>query len=99
MMPNQIEDDLKQDRYHELMAIQAQVSEEIHIDMEGKVLDVVIEGFDEENKNLACGRSYREAPEIDGSIYIEDAAGIKVGEFVKVRIVQGFTYELVGELA
>ena len=99
LMPNQIADDLKQDRYHELMAIQAQVSEEIHIGMEGKVLDVLVEGFDEENKNLACGRSYREAPEIDGSIYIEDAAGIKVGEFVKVRIVQGFTYELVGELA
>lgn len=99
LMPCQIEDSLKQDRYHELMAIQARVSEDMHVNLEGKILDVLVEGFDEENENLACGRSYREAPEIDGSIYIEGASEIKVGEFVKVRIVQGFTYELVGELA
>ncbi|MGL5207432.1 MAG: 30S ribosomal protein S12 methylthiotransferase RimO [Acidaminococcaceae bacterium] len=99
LMADQTAESLKQDRYHELMAIQAKVSEEIHMNIEEKVLDVLVEGFDEENKNLACGRSYREAPEIDGTIYIEDASKIKVGEFVKVRIVQGFTYELVGELA
>lgn len=60
------------------MAIQAQVSEEIHIDMEGKVLGMLlVEGFDEENKNLACGRSYREALKLTAA-YIEDAAGIKL---------------------
>lgn len=97
-MLNQISDEVKQDRYHELMAIQAQVSEEIHQNLEEKVLEVLVEGFDEENSELGYGRSYREAPDIDGSIYIENAAGIKIGEFVNVRIVQGFTYELVGEL-
>lgn len=97
-MLNQISEEVKQDRYHELMAIQAQVSEEIHQNLEEKVLEVLVEGFDEENSELGYGRSYREAPDIDGSIYIENAAGIKIGEFVNVRIVQGFTYELVGEL-
>ena len=97
-MLNQISEEVKQDRYHELMAIQAQVSEEIHQSLEEKVLEVLVEGFDEENSELGFGRSYREAPDIDGSIYIENAAGIKIGEFVNVRIVQGFTYELVGEL-
>lgn len=97
-MLNQISEEVKQDRYHELMAIQAQVSEEIHQSLEEKVLEVLVEGFDEENSELGYGRSYREAPEIDGSIYIENAAGIKIGDFVNVRIVQGFTYELVGEL-
>jgi len=98
LMPDQVDENLKQDRYHELMAIQAKVSEEIHMDMEGETFEVLVEGFDEENNSLACGRSYREAPEIDGNIYIENAAGVKVGNFVKVKIVQGFTYELVGEL-
>lgn len=98
LMPNQISDEVKQDRYHELMAIQARASEVMHQNLEEKTLEVLVEGFDEENSELAYGRSYREAPEIDGRIYIENAAGIKIGEFVKVRILQGFTYELVGEL-
>lgn len=59
LSPNQIDDDLKQDRYHELDDTGTGIYE-IH-QSEGKVLDVLVEGFDEENKNLACGRSYREA--------------------------------------
>ena len=98
LMPNQISDEVKQDRYHELMAIQARASEVMHQNLEEKTLEVLVEGFDEENSELAYGRSYREAPEIDGKIYIENAIGIKIGEFVKVKIMQGFTYELVGEL-
>ncbi|NCD07972.1 MAG: 30S ribosomal protein S12 methylthiotransferase RimO [Negativicutes bacterium] len=97
LMPNQISDEVKQDRYHELMAIQARASEVMHQNLEEKTLEVLVEGFDEQNSELAYGRSYREAPEIDGRIYIENATGIKIGEFVKVRILQGFTYELVGE--
>ena len=98
LMPDQISEEVKQDRYHELMAIKARASEAIHQNLEEKTLEVLVEGFDEENSELAYGRSYREAPEIDGRIYIENATGINVGEFVKVRILQGFTYELVGEL-
>lgn len=97
-MPNQIEEEIKENRYHELMALQAEISEEIHQDLEGEELLVVIEGFDAENADLAVARSYREAPEIDGNIFVENAASLKVGDFVKVRIVQGFTYEMVAEL-
>ena len=98
-MPNQIPDETKENRYHELMALQAEISEELHQEMEGKELTVVIEGFDEENPQLAIARSYREAPEIDGNIFVENAADLQVGQFVKVRVVQGFTYEMVAEKA
>lgn len=96
-MPNQIPEEVKENRYHELMALQAEISEELHQDLEGKELDVVIEGFDEENPSLAVARSYREAPDIDGSIFVENADNLHIGEFAKVRILQGFTYELVAE--
>lgn len=96
-MPNQIPEEIKENRYHELMALQAEISEELHQDLEGKELDVVIEGFDEENPSLAVARSYREAPDIDGSIFVENADNLHIGEFAKVRILQGFTYELVAE--
>lgn len=96
-MPNQIPDEIKQERYHELMALQAQISEEIHKDTEGQTLEVLVEGIEEDGSGLHYGRSYREAPDIDGLVFIENPGDIKPGYFVKVNILQGFTYESVGE--
>lgn len=97
-MPNQIAQEVKENRYHELMALQAGISEEIHQNREGEELDVLVEGFDEENDKLAFGRSIHEAPDIDGNIFIEGAEDVQIGDIVRVRILQGFTYEMVGEL-
>lgn len=94
-MENQIAPEVKENRYHELMALQAEISEEIHQAREGAELDVLVEGFDEDN--LAYGRSAHEAPDIDGTIFIENAENIQIGDIVRVRISQGFTYEMVGE--
>lgn len=94
-MENQIPPEVKENRYHELMALQAGISEEIHQEREDVELDVIVEGFDEDN--LAYGRSAHEAPDIDGTIFIENAQGLEVGTMVRVRILQGFTYEMVGE--
>lgn len=96
-MTNQIPDEIKQERYHELMALQAQISEEIHKDTEGQTLEVLVEGIEEDGSGLHYGRSYREAPDIDGLVFIENPGDIKPGCFVKVNILQGFTYESVGE--
>lgn len=96
-MPNQIPDEIKQERYHELMALQAQISEEIHKDTEGQTLEVLVEGIEEDGSGLHYGRSYREAPDIDGLVFIENPGDIKPSCFVKVNILQGFTYESVGE--
>lgn len=96
-MPNQIADEVKQERYHELMALQAQISEELHKDTEGMTLEVLVEGVEDDGSGLYYGRSYREAPDIDGLVFIENPGDIKPGDFVKVNILQGFTYESVGE--
>lgn len=94
-MENQIAPEVKENRYHELMALQAGISEDIHREREEAELEVIVEGFDEDN--LAYGRSTHEAPDIDGTIFIENAEGLKVGDMVRVRILQGFTYEMVAE--
>ena len=95
---NQIDEATKQERYHRLMALQAKISEEIQQEREGKVLTVLVEGHDEKNPDLAVARSYAEAPDIDGKIFIEGAKGLRVGDFVNVQIDQGFTYEAVSHL-
>ncbi|MDD4600794.1 Ribosomal protein S12 methylthiotransferase RimO [bioreactor metagenome] len=96
-LPDQIPDEIKQDRYHDLMTLQCQVSEKMNQDLEGSVFDVLVEGSDPEQPGLVFGRSYREAPDVDGYIYVEGAYDSKPGDIIKVRVVQGFTYDLVAE--
>lgn len=94
-LPEQIPEETKQERYDELMAIQAGISEDVHRSMEDRELVVVVEGYESEEENLVAARSYREAPDIDGSIFVENAPGLNPGDFIRVRIEQGFAYEVV----
>jgi ribosomal protein S12 methylthiotransferase len=79
------------------MSLQCQISEEVNQAVEGRVLEVLIEGRDTEQEQVSYGRSYREAPEIDGQVYVENDSDSKAGDLVKVRIIQGFTYDILGE--
>ena len=96
-LPGQISEDVMQERYHELMSLQCKISEEINQSLEGKELDVLIEGSDEEQENVAYGRSYREAPEVDGQVFVEGLADAQPGEIVRAHVSQGFTYDVVCE--
>ncbi|MCX7779347.1 MAG: 30S ribosomal protein S12 methylthiotransferase RimO [Negativicutes bacterium] len=96
-MEGQIPETVKQERYHELMAIQSKISEEINQSLENTVFDVLIEGKSAAQPEILVARSYREAPDVDGRVYIENAGNAAVGDMMKVRIVQGFAYDLVAE--
>lgn len=96
-MPNQVDEDTMQNRYHDLKATQSLISQELNQALEGKVLEVLVEGHTEEG--FAYGRSYRQADDVDDTIYIEDDTESKVGDMVLVEIQQGFTEDLVGILA
>lgn len=96
-MEDQVSDEVKQERYHDLMSLQCQISEEINQSVEGRTLEVLVEGRDIEQESVAYGRSYREAPEIDGQVYIECDADSKAGDLIQVKMVQGFTYDILGE--
>lgn len=96
-MEPQISDEEKQARYHDLMSLQCKISEEMNQELEGQFLEVLIEGRDTEQKSVAYGRSYREAPEIDGQVYVECDTDSQPGDFVRVKVVQGFTYDVLAE--
>ena len=82
-MPNQVDENIMLERYLDLMSLQSKISETINIEMEGKVLDVLIEGRDDE-QHMAYGRSYREAPDVDGQVFIEGDDISQPGDIVKV---------------
>lgn len=96
-MPDQVPEEIMQERYHDLMSLQCKISEELNCALEGKILEVLIEGRDTDQLSVAYGRSRREAPEVDGQVYVENDMDSKPGDLIKVKIVQGFTYDLVGE--
>ena len=85
-MPNQVPEEIMQERYHDLMSLQCKISEQINQSLEGKELDVLVEGRDEEQPNISVGRSYREAPEVDGQVYVENDTDSKPGDIVHVRV-------------
>jgi ribosomal protein S12 methylthiotransferase len=85
---------VKQERYERLMELQQNISLQVNQSYVGKTLDVLIEGFD---NGISVGRSYRDAPEIDGMVFVEGKA--KVGDIVSVRIGGAMAYDLTGVLA
>ena len=96
-MPRQVSEEVMQVRYHALMSLQCQIPEQLNKELQGRVLDVLIEGRDEEQQNIAVGRSQREAPDVDGQVYIEGDTDSQPGDIVRVKVLQGFTYDVVGE--
>lgn len=97
VMDNQVSDSVKEERYHELMSLQCRISEELNQEMEGRELTLLIEGHSPDQPTVAFGRSYREAPDVDGRIYVEQAADLVPGDIVQAEVVQGFTYDLLSE--
>lgn len=85
--------ELKQERYERVMELQQTISMQVNQSYVGKVLPVLVEGFD---NGISVGRSYRDAPEIDGMVFVEGQAPI--GEIVPVRITGGMAYDLAGVL-
>jgi ribosomal protein S12 methylthiotransferase len=85
--------EVKQERYDRLMTLQQKISLERNLNFMGKTLDVLFEGAGD---GLSVGRSYRDAPEIDGLVIVEGQAPI--GEISPVRITGAMDYDLSGVL-
>lgn len=99
-MADQVPEEVKEERYHALMAIQAAISEENNRDLEGTEHEAIIKEIseDEHGHLLAKGRLETQAPDVDGNMYIEDCEGLEVGQIVPVTVAQGFAYDVVAEV-
>lgn len=101
-LPNQVDDETKEERRDYLMAVQQDISLQRNQAQVGRVMDVLIEGHAQiENEHgeltgesMSLGRSYRDAPEIDGYVMVMGAAPLH--EVVPVRITDAMLYDLVG---
>jgi ribosomal protein S12 methylthiotransferase len=91
-LPDPVADEVVEERYDRLMTLQQEISLAVNQTQVGRRLDVLVEG---QGDGLSVGRSYRDAPEIDGLVLVEGEH--PVGEMVPVRITSALEYDLVGE--
>ena len=96
-MPDQIDQDIMDTWRAELMALQQEISIDKSAQMVGKTIDVMVEGYIAED-NTYVGRSYKDAPNVDGLVFVECDRELMSGDFVNVLNTGSTEYDLIGEI-
>ena len=96
-MPDQIPEEVKEDRQAELMELQQDIVFDQAEDRIGEELLVMIEGK-VADENAYVGRTYRDAPNVDGLIFVNTSEELMSGDFARVKVTGSADYDLIGEL-
>lgn len=96
-MPDQVPEKVKQDRRDTIMALQQQIAFAKNEAQIGRVLDVMVEGRLPED-NVYITRTYMDAPEVDGYVFVSTDWDLMSGDFLKVKITDADEYDLIGEI-
>jgi ribosomal protein S12 methylthiotransferase len=96
-LDNQVPERTKQARVKRLMKAQARVSLKKNLALKGRIEPTLIEGYSEETELLLRGRSVRQAPDVDGQVYITSGQA-DVGDIVNLKITDSSEYDLIGEI-
>ena len=94
---DQIDEEVKEERRDELMSLQQEISYEHTQQLVGKTIKVMVEGYLFED-DIYVGRSYMDAPKVDGCVFINSPEELMTGDFVYVKITQGREYDVIGEV-
>ncbi len=95
--PDQIDEEQKEEWQAEVMELQEEVILDKNEDMIGYELDIIIEGKIAD-EDVYVGRSYRDAPDIDGYVFVHTDEELLTGDFARVKITGAYEYDLIGEL-
>lgn len=96
-LDNQVDEEVKLCRKDEIMELQQEISMDKSERLVGKEIEVIIEGK-ASDEDVYVGRSYMDAPSVDGYVFINSEEELMSGDFAKVRIVKAMEYDLIGEL-
>ena len=94
---DQIPDQLKEERRNEIMELQQEIAFEKSESMIGRVLEVMIEGK-VADENAYAGRTYMDAPGVDGLLFLNTEEELMSGDFVCVKVTGALEYDLIGEM-
>lgn len=94
-LPDQLDEETKISRQERVMALQSEISDEVQKAKLGKIVEVICEGYDEENL-MYFGRSQADSLDVDGTVYFATEDEVKIGEFVWVKILDTDNYDCTG---
>jgi len=94
-MAGQIPEEVKEERYNQIMRVQMEINNESNKDKIGFEMDVIID--EEEEKGIYVGRTRYDAPEIDNSVLVRTLKEHQPGDIIRVKITDAFDYDIVGE--
>ena len=97
VMPDQIDEAVKEKYRDEIMQLQQEISADRSADMVGRTLEVMIEGYIADDDTYV-GRSYKDAPNVDGLVFVECDRELMSGDFVNVLITGSTEYDLIGKI-
>ena len=97
VMPDQIDEAVKEKYRDEIMQLQQEISADRSADMVGRTLEVMIEGYIADDDTYV-GRSYKDAPNVDGLVFVECDRELMSGNFVNVLITGSTEYDLIGKI-
>ena len=95
--PDQIEEEVKKDRQADIMELQQEIAFEKAEGMTGQDVLVMIEGK-VADENAYVGRTYKDAPNVDGLVFVNTDRELMTGDFVPVHITGSYEYDLIGEI-
>ena len=95
--PDQIEEEVKMDRQADIMELQQEIAFEKAEGMTGQDVLVMIEGK-VADENAYVGRTYKDAPNVDGLVFVNTDRELMTGDFVPVHITGSYEYDLIGEI-
>ncbi len=98
VMPDQIDEETKLDRQEELMELQQEIAFDRAEKMTGRIVEAMIEG-EVSGENVYVARTYGDAPNVDGLLFLHTDETLMSGDFVRVRITGAAEYDLIGEIA
>lgn len=96
-MPEQIPEEIKAERQGQLMELQQEIAFEAAQEMVGRVVTAMIEGK-VADENAYVARTYKDAPNVDGFLFINTDREMMTGDFVRVKVTASYEYDLIGEL-
>ena len=96
-MDGQVEEEIKIRRQQEMMELQQEIAFEAAENMKGRELTVMIEGKLAE-EDVYVARTYKDAPSVDGYLFVDTDWSLMSGDFVKVRVTGANEYDLIGEI-
>ena len=96
-MPEQVPEEVKEERQAQLMELQQEIAFDAAQAMNGRVIYAMIEGK-VADENAYVARTYKDAPNVDGFLFVNTGKELMTGDFVKVRITGSYEYDLIGEL-